>query len=173
MIAWWYLRGWLPWERSRETVVARSARGVVTSPPSPQAPRFLLGKKEKAAASPRVPACSPFQVAPMAWAASSTTQSPCSLAIALMRSMSAQTPKMCTGSRPTVRGVIAAAMASGSMLKVSGSMSTKTGTPPSRLMAPAVAKKVKGVVMTSSPGFRSRAQRASMRASDPEAQPIA
>ena len=52
-------------------------------------------------------------------------------------------------------------------------MSTKTGVPPALWMAPAVAKKVKAVVMTSSPGFRSRAWSGSSSASVPLAQPMA
>ena len=45
--------------------------------------------------------------------------------------------------------VMAAATCSTSMLNVSGRMSTKTGVAPTRAMHPAVAKNVKGVVMTS------------------------
>ena len=41
-----------------------------------------------------------------------------------------------------VRGVIAASIRTGSMLKVSGSISTKTGLAPVRQIDPAVAKKV-------------------------------
>ena len=51
-------------------------------------------------------------------------------------------------------------------------MSTKTGVPPVLWMAPAVAKNVNGVVMTSSPGFRSRARSGSRSASVPLAQPM-
>ena len=61
----------------------------------------------------------------------------------------------------------------GEILNVAGSMSTKTGVPPALWMAPAVAKKVKGVVMTSSPGLRSSALSGSSRASVPLAQPTA
>ena len=39
-----------------------------------------------------------------------------------------------------VRGVIAAAACAGSMLNVTGSMSTSTGRAPTRTIAPAVAK---------------------------------
>src|SRR6267143_6952676 len=52
-----------------------------------------------------------------------------------------------------VRGVIAASTAAGSILNVPGSMSTNTGVPPALWIVPAVAKNVKGVVMTSSPGL--------------------
>src|SRR5579883_2345237 len=70
-----------------------------------------------------------------------------------------------------VRGVMAASIRAGSMLYVSGSMSTKTGRAPSRQIVLAVAKKVYGVVMTSSPGPIPRAIKGSSRASVPEPQP--
>ena len=72
-----------------------------------------------------------------------------------------------------VRGVMAASTAPGAMLNVAGSMSTNTGVPPALWMAPAVAKKVNGVVITSSPGWRSSALSGSSRASVPLAQPMA
>ena len=53
--------------------------------------------------------------------------------------------------RTRVRRVMAAAAALGSRLKESGWMSAKTGRAPQFQTAPAVAKKVKGVVTTSSP----------------------
>ena len=59
------------------------------------------------------------------------------------------------------------------MLKVAGSMSTNTGVPPVLWMVPAVAKKVNGVVMTSSPGCRSSALSGSSSASVPLAQAMA
>ena len=52
-------------------------------------------------------------------------------------------------------------------------MSTKTGVPPALWMAPAVAKKVNAVVITSSPGFMSSARSGSSSASVPLAQPMA
>ena len=72
-----------------------------------------------------------------------------------------------------VLGVIAASIWFSSMLKVTGSMSTNTGRAPNRAIDPAVAPKVKGVVITSSFGPISRAIRARSRASEPEAHPIA
>ncbi len=56
-----------------------------------------------------------------------------------------------------VRGVIAASIAVASILQVSGSISTNTGFAPSRTITSAVAAKVNGVVMTSSPGLMSSA----------------
>jgi len=47
--------------------------------------------------------------------------------------------------------LIAASIFAAEMLYVSGSTSTKTGMAPTRLTAPAVAKKVYGVVITRSP----------------------
>ena len=72
-----------------------------------------------------------------------------------------------------VRGVIAASIAAGAMLNVAGSMSTNTGVPPALWIVPAVAKKVKGVVITSSPGRRSSALSGSSKASVPLAQAMA
>jgi hypothetical protein len=71
-----------------------------------------------------------------------------------------------------VFGVIAAATWSRSRLKVRGSMSTNTGLAPHISTVEAVATKVKGVVMTSSPGPRPIARRAISSASVPEAQEI-
>ncbi len=52
-------------------------------------------------------------------------------------------------------------------------MSQKTGLALSLAIAPAVAKKVKGVVMTASPSPTSRAIRETISASDPEETPVA
>ena len=72
-----------------------------------------------------------------------------------------------------VRGVIAASTAAGSRLNVSGSMSAKTGVAPTRWIELAVAKNVNGLVITSSPGPTSSAISARIRASVPDAQPMA
>ena len=66
-----------------------------------------------------------------------------------------------------VRGVIAASSNAASMFAVSGSTSTNTGLAPTSAMTSAVATKVKGEVMTSSPGPISRAIRAISSASVP------
>ena len=84
-----------------------------------------------------------------------TGMSPWRAAIALISFMSATWPYRLTGMIALVRGVMAASINDASMLQVSGSMSTNTGTPPSSTIISAVAAKVNGVVMTSSPGFRS------------------
>ena len=59
------------------------------------------------------------------------------------------------------------------MLNVRGSMSTNTGRAPTLCTAPPVAKKVNGVVITSSPAPTSSARSASRIASVPFAQPTA
>ena len=60
-----------------------------------------------------------------------------------MDSISHGNPNKWTGKIAAVRDVMAGAMRCGSMLKVSGSMSTKTGRQPAFTIAPAVAKNVK------------------------------
>ena len=60
----------------------------------------------------------------------------------------------------------------GERLKVSRSMSQKSGRAPSRAIVPAVAKKVKGEVITSSPGPMPSAISASSSASVPEETPM-
>ena len=72
-----------------------------------------------------------------------------------------------------VLSVRAAATAAGSMLKVTGSMSTNTGRAPVRQMVPAVAKNVYAGQITSSPAPTSRAMSATSRASVPELTPMA
>src|SRR5271163_1248131 len=66
---------------------------------------------------------------------------------------------------------MARATAAGERLKVSGSMSAKSGCAPQRRMELAVAKKLKGVVTTASPGPTPAAASASQSASVPLAQP--
>src|SRR5437763_9269959 len=89
--------------------------------------------------------------------------------MALISSMSAGWPYSDTGMMARVRDVIFASISSGAMLQVTGSMSTNTGVAPSRTMTSAVAMKVNGVVMTSSPGLSPRAISAISSASVPEA----
>ena len=84
-----------------------------------------------------------------------------------MSVMSATWPYRLTGMIARVFGVIAASIRRGSMLQVSGSMSTKTGRAPSSAITSAVAAKVKGVVITSSPAFTPSAISAISSASVP------
>src|SRR5690606_27567635 len=65
-----------------------------------------------------------------------------------------------TGMMTLVRGVIAASTASGSMHKVSASMSTSTGLAPTCSTTLAVAAKVRAGTITSSPGPTPSATRA-------------
>jgi hypothetical protein len=89
---------------------------AVTRPPSPNAPRFLVGKNEKQLTRPIVPACRPSSVAPIAWQASSINGTPVSREIASSGSMSAHKPYKCTGMIAFVRGVTAARTALGDRL---------------------------------------------------------
>ncbi len=71
--------------------------------------------------------------------------------------MSHGAPPKWTGRMPTVRSVIAASTAAGSICRVSGSISTNTDVPPSASTMLAVAAQVMVVMITSSPGFTPRA----------------
>ena len=82
-------------ERWLRNNIARSASAslfVVSNPASPNAPRFLVGKKLNAPKSPSPPTRRPPWDAPTAWAASSMTLRPCLRASALMDSISAAWP---------------------------------------------------------------------------------
>jgi hypothetical protein len=83
--------------------------------------------------------------------------------MALISAMSATWPYRLTGMMALVRGVTLASISPASMLQVSGSMSTNTGLAPSSTITSAVAAKVKGVVMTSSPRQAQRHQRDQQR----------
>ncbi len=72
-----------------------------------------------------------------------------------------------------VRWVTAASTAAGSRLYVSGSISAKTGVAPVAEIASALAMKVKGVVITSSPGPIPKARSTSSMAAVPELTPTA
>ena len=153
-----------PWKRSIFTRSASSASSVETSPPSPSAKRFLVGKKLKVAATPE-----PTPGEPKACAASSITGGPSSASSAT----GAGRPNRCTARIARVAGVSRAATSSGSRLSVSGSMSAKTGVAPLRAIASAVAKNVKAGQITSSPRPIPSASRTSTIASVPFATPIA
>ncbi len=72
-------------------------------------------------------------------------------AIFIIGSISVIWPKRCTGSIALVFLLTADSMSLALMLYVFGSISTNTGFAQVRAMQPTVAKKVKGVVITSSP----------------------
>ena len=142
-------------------------------PPSPAPPRFFEGKKLKQPRDPKLPVAFPRQRDPIDWAASSITGNRRAWAISKIASIFAGSPNRWTGMIARVRLVIAFSIRPGSRLKSSGLMSTRTGRAPSRAIDPTVATKVKGGVITSSPGPISNAIKARRRASEPEAQPMA
>ena len=109
----------------------------------------------------------------MPWALSSITFRLCFSAIAQMAGMSAHWPYRCTGMMALVLGVMAASIFFGSMQRVLGSQSTNTTVAPTTHAASAVAKKVLGWVMTSSPGPMPRAMSVSQIASVPLPTPMA
>ena len=120
-----------PWKRSIRIRSATSSSVAATSPPSPSANRFLVGKKLKVEATPVVATPS----APKAWAASSSMGRP----NAASSASGAGRPKRCTGTIAFVRGPIRRSTSSGSRFSVTGSMSAKTGVAPARAIASAVA----------------------------------
>ena len=71
-----------------------------------------------------------------------------------------------------MRGVTRDARCCGSIVKVTGSTSTTTGTAPIEQIAAIVATAVWATVNTSSPGATSQASNASRSASVPDATPI-
>ena len=105
---------------------------------------------------------------PIAWQQSSTTLKLCFLAIAIIDSISQGCPYKWTGMIAFVFGVIASSIFLGSILNVSGSISTKTGLAPTMPIASAVATNVNAVVITSSPAPISKALNAMWSASVPE-----
>ncbi len=106
----------------------------------------------------------------MACALSSITFKLCLAAISIISSIGAVCPKRCTGTMAFVLGVMALATAAGSIIKVSGNTSTKTGVNPNKAMTSTVAAKVKSAVITSSPGCKPRPIMAICSASVPLAQ---
>ena len=114
--------------------------------------------------SPSVPAFLPLYVAPWAWQASSITQRPCLRASALISSMSAHRPEMCTGMIARVLGVMRRSTSRASRLYVRGSMSAKTGTAFWYSTHVAEAMNVNAEVITCSPRSTPAAQMAFCRA---------
>ena len=108
---WCTYLGLMPCTRMSTSFSASASSFVVTRPPSPNAPRFLVGKKEKHPKAPRPPTGTPLYSVPIAWQQSSTSgMAPATSRIA---SMSAACPYRCTGMIALVRGVIAAASCAG------------------------------------------------------------
>ena len=113
---------------------------------------FLLGWKLKTTRSPSDPIFRPCHRAPAACAASSTTRTPRRLARSYRASRFTGSPAKCTGMMARVRGVMADSARSRSMLRVTGSTSTRTGRAPTRRTTFALAAKVMAGTITSSPG---------------------
>src|SRR5216683_2434788 len=108
----------------------------------------------------------PSTVAPTAWHASWIRLSPCSCVRPAKDSTSPGLPCRWTSTIAFVRGPMSRSAAEQSRFRVS-STSAKTGTAPVWAIALAVAMKVSGLVMTSSPGPIPWASRARYRATDP------
>ena len=150
------------------------------APPSPQAPRFFVGKKLKQPASPPAPLARPRSSrAPMAWAASTTRARPSFAARACSPSIGAQRPKRSTGRMartrmpaPAARSIASRTVRSLAFI-VSGSTSQKTGRAPAAATASAAATNDSAGVTTASPAPIPSARSASSSASDPEATPTA
>ena len=140
-----------PCKRRRSANSASASLFITKQPPSAQV-MFLLAWKLKLTRSPMAPMRCSFQCESMACAASSITRRPCFLAMAYSLPMSTGRPARYTGMMARVCGVMAASTASRSMLRVRGSISTKTGLAPTATTTLAVATQVTAVVMTSSPG---------------------
>ena len=145
---------------------------VVTTPASPKACRFFKGCRLKLAASPKLPVRTPPYFAPTAWAASSSTNRPCCLAIIFIGPIFAGLPAKCTGIIAFVRGVIAASMFFGSIFR-SSATSTKTGVAPTKAILDAEATNEFGAVMTSSPAPISMARSTRCKPQVPFATPVA
>ena len=88
-------------------------------------------------------------------------------ASAMIGSMSQGMPPRWTQMTALVRSVITARMVSAVMFWLSGSTSANTGTAPAVTIEDAEARKVRGVVMTSSPGPMPSAFSATSRATVP------
>ena len=154
-----------PWKRSMRTRSATSSSRQATSPPSPSANRFLVGKKLNVEQTPVWATPS----APNACAASSISGSPS----AASSPSDAGRPKRCTGTIAFVRVLIRVATSSGSRLRDTGSMSANTGVAPTRAIASAVAKNVNAGQTTSSSRPIPSASSARTIASVPFATPTA
>src|SRR4029079_10914234 len=128
--------------RDEPDVAERAVSLHATSPPSPSAKRFFVGKKLNVEQTPVVA----IPGAPNACAASSSSGTP---SVASSAS-GAGRPKRCTGTMAVVRSLTSGATEARSRLSVTGSTSANTGVAPTRAIASAVAKKVNAGQITSS-----------------------
>ena len=139
----------------------------IIAPPSP-ADIFLDVWKLKIPPSPKAPTFVPSHSAPWACAASSITEIPYFLEISNILLIWAGFPVIWTGIMTFVLSVIASSILSGSILQVFGSISTKMGTALAINTAEAVAIKVYGGIITSSPALTPADFNATHRAVVPE-----
>ena len=121
-------------------------------PPVAAAVMMCASAKLVTLMSERVPVGVPRSFAPSASHESSITLRPWASAMARMRSQSGALPMRFGARIAFVRGEIMASIASTSMLYVSGSTSTNTGTIPARTSGAMSVENVTADVMTSSPG---------------------
>ena len=163
----------LPWSLYDQARSQASRSRSTSIPPSPPVDMILSVQNDQAAASPNDPTGRPSMVAPCAWAQSSMTLMPWPSASAMISFMAHGQPARWTAMMARVRGVITAAIAAAVMFWLSASTSAKTGRAPQVTTAPADAKKLRGVTMTSSPGPMPRARKASSSASVPLASAMA
>ena len=91
---------------------------------------------------PQLPTFLPCIEAPWAWAQSSSTSKPCSLAKSQMWSISQGSPHECMGTMARTRGLSTFLACSRSNVAVRGLMSTNTGTQPKNRIVVMVPKKV-------------------------------
>ncbi|MBA7618439.1 hypothetical protein ES703_25765 [subsurface metagenome] len=127
-----------------------SSSSPTRAPPSPQGRCFEFWKL-KQPRSPNVPHFFPLHSASQAWQASSITTRLCFLAMALILSIFAGSPRICTGIIALVFLLILSSILSGFIWNVSGSVSTKTGRAAEPMTTLYVAINVYGETMTSSP----------------------
>ena len=132
------------------------ASSLTNIPPSPVV-MFLIGWNENIAV-PEAPIFSALYWVPRACAASSSRKIPWRSASALKPSRSNGAPAKWTGTIILVRGVMAASAASGEIIRVSRSQSTKTGVAPKSSAVFGSETHVIDGVITSSPGPIPRAR---------------
>ncbi len=144
-----------PHRRSKRQRSTNASSSRHTIPPVPAPVMMCESANEVTEMSDRSPVGEPRNVEPRASHESSTTRRPWTSAMARMRSQSGTLPMRFGTSTARVAGVIAASMASTSMLNVSGSTSTNDGTAPARTIGATSVENVTAAVTTSSPGWRS------------------
>src|SRR6266540_2780744 len=159
-------KGSMPWWRRRRAASASSSSFVVTAPPSPVV-TILRGWNERQPIRPSPPQGRPFERAPSAPAASSTSATP-SGTTASSPSQSSGRPNRCTARTARVRRQTAREVCARSRFIVCGSTSTSRGIAPHSATTFAVAGNVYAGTSTSSPGPMSSASSATCSAAVPD-----